>query len=104
MTRALLVTMLLLGAAGGAMAQSEPAAADSRCWHGSQSYSGGSLVRVGGRFYACSGAARWEAAENGGANCIYEDRNYTSGALVAVGGRLLGCEASGAWVAAAAEE
>ena len=103
MLRTLWVTMLLLGTVGGAVAQSSPVAVDGRCWHGSQSYSEGSLVRVGGRFYACGGAARWEATEAGGANCVYEDRNYSSGALVAVGGRLTACEASGAWVAAEEE-
>src|SRR5690606_24807590 len=82
MLRTLWVTMLLLGTVGGAVAQSPPVAVDGRCWHGSQSYSEGSLVRVGGRFYACGGVARWEAAEAGGANCVYEDRNYSSGALV----------------------
>lgn len=103
MLRALLVTMLVFGLSGEVVAQAGPALPDNRCWHGSQSYSAGSLVRVGGGFYACGAEARWEAAENGGANCVYEDRNFSSGALVAVGGQLLACQASGAWELAPTE-
>jgi hypothetical protein len=103
MLRALLVTMLVVGFSGEAAAQAGPAPPDNRCWHSSQSYSAGSLVRVGGKFYACGDAARWEAAESGGANCVYEDRNFSSGAVVAVRDRLIACQPSGAWEVVPAE-
>jgi len=91
---------LLLFSISGACAQAAPAApADGRCWHASQSYSAGSLVRVGGKFYACGSGGSWAEAEGGGANCVYEDRNYSSGALVAVRETLIACQPSGAWSA-----
>src|SRR5688500_451812 len=104
MLRVGLVTMLFLGLAGEAAAQTAaPAPGDPRCWHGSQSYSPGSRVRVGGKFYACGDEARWAEAESGGANCVYEDRNYSSGGLVAVSGSFIVCDPSGAWVPVAKE-
>lgn len=102
----MLRTFIILGLLGlsatGARAQVE-AAADGRCWHASQSYSNGSLVRVGGKFYACGAGGGWAEAESGGANCVYEDRNYSSGALVAVRDTLIACQPSGAWSRAAKE-
>lgn len=102
MFRALIAILLFVAPAGGVLAQAGPAAApgDPRCWHSSQSYSGGSLVRVGGKFYACGIDSRWAEAASGGANCVYEDRNYSSGALIAVKDALIECEASGAWTQA----
>lgn len=99
MFRALIVACLLAASAGGAWAQAEPVVTvvDTRCWHASQSYSAGSLVRVGGKFYACGTDSRWAESEGDGANCVYEDRNYSSGALISVKDTLITCEASGAW-------
>lgn len=98
----LVIALAWLGSTTAAShAQGELAVpADTRCWHASQSYTEGSLVRVGGKFYACGADNRWTEAASGGANCVYEDRNYSSGALVAVGGTLIACESSGAWSAA----
>lgn len=95
----MMVAIALLGALLGAVqAQAQTAApGDTRCWHASQSYSEGSLVRVGGKFYACGTDRNWAEAASGGANCVYEDRNYSSGALVAVKDALIECQASGAW-------
>lgn len=104
MLRTALVIGLMALSITGAAAQAEPAAADdSRCWHASQSYSEGSLVRVGGKFYACGAGGSWAEAESGGANCVYEDRNYSSGALIAVRDALIECEPSGAWAASKKE-
>jgi hypothetical protein len=103
MLRALWVTILVLGLGGGAAGQTGSTAPDDRCWHGSQSYSEGSLVRVGGKFYACGAASQWAAVESGGANCVYEDRNFSSGAVLAVGERLIACQPSGAWEIIAVE-
>lgn len=101
MFRALIAACLLAASASAAWAQAEPAVAvDTRCWHASQSYSAGSLVRVGGKFYACGTDSRWAEAESGGANCVYEDRNYSSGSLVSVMDRLIECQPSGAWTQA----
>lgn len=98
MLRTLIVFGLLTLSITGAGAQTAPAMAeDSRCWHASQSYSEGSLVRVGGKFYACGAGGSWAEAESGGANCVYEDRNYSSGALIAVKDALIECQPSGAW-------
>lgn len=100
MFRTLIAATILVAWMGGAQAQTqaEPAVAgDSRCWHASQSYSAGSLVRVGGKFYACGADSRWGEAESGGANCVYEDKNYSSGALISVKDTLIECEPSGAW-------
>ncbi len=89
---------VVLLSATGASAQTAPATpVDSRCWHASQSYSAGSLVRVGGKFYACAADGSWAEAQGGGANCVYEDRNYGSGALIAVREALIECQSSGAW-------
>lgn len=101
MLRAVIALSVLLTTP--ALAQTEvepPAPGDLRCWHASQSYSSGSLVRVGGKFYACGTEGRWAEADSGGANCVYEDRNYSSGALIAVKDALIQCEASGAWTQA----
>ena len=104
MLRALLVFGLFTLSVTGARAQTASAAPDDgRCWHASQSYSEGSLVRVGGKFYACGSGGNWAEAESGGANCVYEDRNYSSGALIAVKDALIECEASGAWSSAKKE-
>lgn len=102
MFRALIALFLLAASAGGVSAQVELEAAvkDERCWHASQSYSQGSLVRVGGKFYACGTDSSWAEAESGGANCVFEDRNYSSGALIAVKDALIECEATGAWTQA----
>ena len=87
-----------------ALAQAEPPATlDRRCWHGSQSYSPGSQVRIGGRIHDCGPDQNWSAADGGGANCLHADRSYTSGALVSVGPVLLACEPSGAWRVATEE-
>lgn len=99
MFRALIAACLLALSIGQVQAQAGPAAtADTRCWHASQSYSAGSLVRVGGKFYGCGADSRWAEAESGGANCVYEDKNYSSGALVSVRDTLVACEPSGAWM------
>jgi hypothetical protein len=102
MFRALISVCVLAVSAGEVLAQATPAAApgDPRCWHASQSYSEGSLVRVGGKFYACGTDSRWAEAESGGANCVYEDKNYSSGAMIALKDTLIVCEASGAWTQA----
>ena len=102
MFRALMTTLLLVVSTCGALAQGEVkvTATDERCWHASQSYSQGSLVRVGGKFYACGTDSSWSEAESGGANCVYEDRNYSSGSLIAVKDALITCEATGAWTLA----
>lgn len=98
MLRSLTALVFFTLSAGGVQAQTEAAATgDPRCWHASQSYTEGSLVRVGGKFYACGTDSRWAEAESGGANCVYEDKNYSSGALVAVKDALIECEPSGAW-------
>jgi hypothetical protein len=98
-----LIAICLLGASTAVQAQTQAAVAtpgDPRCWHASQSYTEGSLVRVGGKFYACGPDSRWAEAESGGANCVYEDKNYSSGAMVSVKDTLIVCEASGAWTPA----
>jgi hypothetical protein len=99
MFRAVIAACLLAASIGSAWAQAEPVVSvvDTRCWHASQSYSAGSLVRVGGKFYACGTDTRWAESESGGANCVYEDRNYSSGALISVNDALIACEPSGAW-------
>lgn len=100
MLRTLIVFGILMLSITGAVAQPAPVAPDDgRCWHASQSYSEGSLVRVGGKFYACGAGGNWAEAESGGANCVYEDRNYSSGALIAVKDALIECQPSGAWAA-----
>jgi hypothetical protein len=103
MFRALMTALLLAVSTCGALAQGEVkvTATDERCWHASQSYSQGSLVRVGGKFYTCGADSSWSEAESGGANCVYEDRNYSSGALIAVKDAQIECQASGAWTTAA---
>lgn len=105
MFRALIAILLLAASTAGPSAQVEVAAAvnDERCWHASQSYSEGSLVRVGGKFYTCGTDSSWAEAESGGANCVYEDRNYSSGALIALKDALIECQPSGAWTRAKAE-
>lgn len=64
----MMVAIALLGASLGAVqAQAQTAApGDTRCWHASQSYSEGSLVRVGGKFYACGTDRNWAEAASGG--------------------------------------
>ena len=104
MLRTLVVFSILMLSITGARAQAAPVAPeDTRCWHASQSYSEGSLVRVGGKFYACGAGGSWGEAASGGANCVYEDRNYSSGALIAVKDALIECQPSGAWTAAKQE-
>lgn len=102
MFRILIVLVLLIAAPAGVWAQTEltDTVDDHRCWHASQSYSEGSLVRVGGKFYACGADGSWAEAESGGANCVYEDRNYSSGALIALKDALIECQSSGAWARA----
>lgn len=104
MFRALILVLLIVTPAG-VLAQTEVTATvdDHRCWHASQSYSEGSLVRVGGKFYACGADSNWAEAESGGANCVYEDRTYSSGALIALKDALIECQPSGAWTQAKTE-
>lgn len=92
-----LALVLGLGPASALAQADAPVASDKRCWHGSQSYSPGSQVRIGGRIHDCGPDQSWRAADGGGANCLHADRSYTSGALVSVGPVLLACEPSGAW-------
>lgn len=104
MLRIFIVLGLMGTSSAAVLAQAAPAIPqDDRCWHASQSYSAGSLVRVGGKFYACGTAGSWAEAESGGANCVYEDRNYSSGALIAVKDALIECQSSGAWTGAKKE-
>ena len=104
MLRTLIVFGLFSLSISAAAAQAQPAAPDDmRCWHASQSYSAGSLVRVGGKFYACGAGGSWAEAESGGANCVYEDRNFSSGAMIAVKDALIECQSSGAWTGAKKE-